>query len=701
MRIAVNLKKNYKAFISYSHSDARWGAWLHNALESYRTPKRLQREVSLHGAVPATLSPIFRDQEELASAYDLTKSIRNALEQSESLVVICSPEAARSRWVNREIEYFKQLGRSERIFCLIVAGDPTAINSAADCFPPMLRKSFDANGQPTEAVVEPVAADVRPHADGKRLARQKIIAGLLGVSLDELRRREQHRRNRRLVAATAGSLGVSVITLLLAINATLARNQAQQRQQQAEELLTFMVGDLRDSLQPLGRLDLLESVGQQAQEYFRTVAVDSLTETELLRQAEVLTQLGTIRFEQLQYAEALSAFTDAYERTAALLQAQPTDGERLFNRSQAEFWIGFVAFRSGNMQVAEDWLTRYRDSTLALHELDPARDDWLLEVSYGHHNLATAQLEYGNLEEAARGFALEIEIIEQLISRNQDPVLMGDKADATSWLAEVALRRGNLEQALNYYQLSEDLMREAYEADARNANRLDDIAYAMLLVANTQASLGQLDQAVAHIRSAEEIFNTLIELDSNNLNWQRGKITSLVDSGFFHLNIGERQLAAENNQAADVMLNALEQDRRTDHNIRQLIARNELLKALLLAEEGDLDLAIERIEVGLSALTAIEALQLLTNEQAGLKAFLLSTQAQFHLTLNRSGAAGLLQEAGELLESRVETSRAPFLLDPWLRVVTLQRRTEQVDEISGLLAASRYTPLVRWPESGY
>jgi len=120
----------YKAFISYSHKDKKWGSWLHRVLEAYRTPKHL-----VNADTPTRLVPVFRDREEFASSPDLPGQIRQALENSENLIVICSPSSAKSRWVNEEIETFKKLGRSNRIFSLIVDGDPGAVNTDLDCFP--------------------------------------------------------------------------------------------------------------------------------------------------------------------------------------------------------------------------------------------------------------------------------------------------------------------------------------------------------------------------------------------------------------------------------------------------------------------------------------------------------------------------------------------------------------------------------------
>jgi eukaryotic-like serine/threonine-protein kinase len=114
----------YKAFISYSHQDKKWGDWLHKKLETYRVSKGLIGKQTGVGVVPKRLFPIFRDREELPTSSKLGEVIAQALQESSHLVIICSPRSAKSQWVNEEIKYFKRLGKAERILCLIVDGEP-------------------------------------------------------------------------------------------------------------------------------------------------------------------------------------------------------------------------------------------------------------------------------------------------------------------------------------------------------------------------------------------------------------------------------------------------------------------------------------------------------------------------------------------------------------------------------------------------
>jgi hypothetical protein len=105
----------YWAFISYSHADKPFADWLHRSLERYRVPKQIFSQSVGLVEIPKRVFPIFRDREELPASADLSHRINEALRLSRSLIVICSPNSARSRWVNEEIRFFKSLGREDRV----------------------------------------------------------------------------------------------------------------------------------------------------------------------------------------------------------------------------------------------------------------------------------------------------------------------------------------------------------------------------------------------------------------------------------------------------------------------------------------------------------------------------------------------------------------------------------------------------------
>jgi len=188
----------YWAFISYSHQDDAVAGWVHRNIERFRVPRRLIGRPSRDGTMPSRLAPVFRDREELPGASNLGEKISDAIQRSRYLIVVCSPHAAVSHWVNEEIRLFKSLGREDRVLAVIVDGEPGA--SAAkgkgllECFPEALRFHVEPDGTITDQPTEPIAADFRKGKDGRSRGLLKLLAGILDVGFDELRQREQRRR---------------------------------------------------------------------------------------------------------------------------------------------------------------------------------------------------------------------------------------------------------------------------------------------------------------------------------------------------------------------------------------------------------------------------------------------------------------------------------------------------------------------------
>ena len=223
----------YKAFISYSHYDKRTVDWLHRKLETYRIPRSLVGKKTQTGKIQKRLYPIFRDREELPTANELASVIKNALENSSHLIVICSPNSVKSKWVNEEVKYFKQLGRSGNIFCFIIDGFPNISDADnhedRECFPAAVRYEIDKDGNLTSNSIEPIAADCREERDGKKNAIIKLIAGLIGVGFDQLKQRDQARNQKKLLGLSTFSLALVAIMSALTLRALEQQTEAEKQ----------------------------------------------------------------------------------------------------------------------------------------------------------------------------------------------------------------------------------------------------------------------------------------------------------------------------------------------------------------------------------------------------------------------------------------------------------------------------------------
>ena len=152
-------KHQYEAFISYSHTDKAMAVWLQRSLERLRIPRHI---ASLQGRASNRFRPVFRDEDELTTSVDLPETLRNVLSDSRNLIVICSPAAAQSPWVEQEVSSFRGLGDPTRVFCVLVGGDPDQLES---CFPPSLREGG-----------VPLAVDLRPDGEQRSIGLLRIAA---------------------------------------------------------------------------------------------------------------------------------------------------------------------------------------------------------------------------------------------------------------------------------------------------------------------------------------------------------------------------------------------------------------------------------------------------------------------------------------------------------------------------------------------
>lgn len=698
--------RRYRAFISYSHGDTRLAMRLHRALEGYRVPKRLRGSSGEFGPVPERLSPIFCDRDELASSADLGERVRDALLDSDALIVVCSPQAARSRWVNEEVLAFKRQGGGRRICCVIVDGEPNS-GDARECFPPALRFELEADGSLGSRPAEPIAADLRRGKDGPRRAQLKLIAGLLGIGFDTLRQREAQRRHRRVLAIAIASCAGMALALVLAASAWIERNNArrqqavaeaasrdaERRQMQAEGLLGFLLDDLRPKLEKVGRLDLLTSVDDKAASYFAGLDPRDLNDNTLARQAQTLTAIGQVRLSQGKFREALESFQYAYARSNALVDRHPGDGARLFDRGQAEYWVGYVNWQSRDLDQAQVWLTTYRDTSRAAYALDPANVDWEHELAYGDHNLAVLELERGQLDAAAAAFERARATFESVLAKSpDDPQLMFDVADETSW-------QGNAQEQLGQLGRASELLAEKSERlrsiSARNPNEPKwkvEWSTAQAMQSELLRVRGKYPEAYSVANEAAERMKPLTVLDPSNKEWSQDYLYALLIRAAARVGTGKLADAQADLALAQPLLDGLAQTEAQDRHVRRDVLDAGSLRILL---------ALRGTGSAAGVLPALERSSDATPRSAEDAGRYALNQVAAALAARAAGRASdaevYLSTARTVLEPLARTSAYWRVLDPWVRLNLLSGDRVEAERCVALLAASGYVPLFPWP----
>ena len=174
--------RKYAAFISYNHEDVKVAKWLQRRLEAYKLPVEIHNEFD----DSRYLRPVFRDRSDLNGGI-LTDEIREHLEQSKYLIVICSPNSAKSKWVSDEVEAFIHWGRLANIIPYIVDGTLYS-DSEDECLPAYL-KSYTKEHPDKELLC------IDSRENGRHSAFIRVVSRVLGVSYDSL----WHRYNRERI----------------------------------------------------------------------------------------------------------------------------------------------------------------------------------------------------------------------------------------------------------------------------------------------------------------------------------------------------------------------------------------------------------------------------------------------------------------------------------------------------------------------
>ncbi|HEY9110654.1 MAG TPA: toll/interleukin-1 receptor domain-containing protein [Rhodanobacteraceae bacterium] len=695
---------SYRAFISYSHRDKAWADWLHKALETYRVPSRLVGTKTANGEIPRRLNPIFRDREELASATDLGHEVNEALAQSENLIVLCSPASAASRWVNEEVLAYKRMARAGRIFCLIVDGEPNATDmpgrEAEECFCPALRFKLDANGQPTIERTEPIAADVRPGQDGRHGAKLKLIAGMLDVGFDALVHREAQRRRHRLLTITAASLLGMAVAAGLAITAYIARNEARERQAQTEQALNYMLGDLHDKLKGVGRLDLMASVTDKALALFAASKPGSLTDDELTQQSRALVQIGQIRLDEGRYEPAMDAFRSAYQRSVELTARYPDNGRFLFDRAQAEYWIGYVYWQQRDLDQANEWLIRYRDSTLALVKIDQHNQDWQLESMWGEHNVAVLALDRGNLDTAQSGFEAELKVKEEIAhARPHDADLASQVADTVSWLGNVAEQRGDLANAQRLFGEQVRRLAELRSRHPEDFRWLAKWANAQEVLAASLDTTGRHDESLRALAAADDGLKTLTKHDPGNVPWRVTLASVQIRRASHAFAAGQLAPAEQLLSIAMDNLHTLEPSTAIKGNreIDRALSRGWLLRARLAWRRDNLRAATAAANESFAEARKGMAGHTVDNGNLADQADALLVLGSIQQAQSPGTPPPAWAEARTLLAGRARVSYYWRVLDPWVRLCRLTGDTVCAQAAFDRLNASGYVPPQPWP----
>ncbi|MBQ2190064.1 MAG: toll/interleukin-1 receptor domain-containing protein [Paludibacteraceae bacterium] len=205
----------YFAFISFQSTDAKEAVHLQHTIERYRLPAVLCRQ---NASIPKHIKPLYCYLNDMHAGEELMLELKSRMERSRYLIVVCSPKAARSAYINSGIDYFVSLGRRDSIIPVIVSGVPYSGNPETECFPEALRRHFPKHPDPLQ---DHSILGINIHEAGIGSRRQAydramlmVVARMLQLDFDGLLLRDrQRRRTRRIIATVAAMLIAAALGL--------------------------------------------------------------------------------------------------------------------------------------------------------------------------------------------------------------------------------------------------------------------------------------------------------------------------------------------------------------------------------------------------------------------------------------------------------------------------------------------------------
>jgi eukaryotic-like serine/threonine-protein kinase len=365
-----------------------------------------------------------------------------------------------------------------------------------------------------------VAEDLRRFLDG-----EAVEAYADRLTYRWARFAARHRRLLTVAGVSALLLAAAlVVAAVMGVSAVRANARADQRRAQAEELIDFMLLDLRGKLQPVGRLDLLDDVGERALRYFGAVPESELTDGELAHRSTALHQIADVRIQLGDLEGAERPLAESLELARALAARDPDNPDRLFGLGQSEFWAGYAHWERGDLAAARPHFEAYEEVSERLVALEPGRADWRAELSYAHSNLGSLLQAQGDLPGALDRFRRTLAIDETLTAEAEGSPEEGDRrfdlALTHNTVGVVLERMGRLDEAVEHYRADLAIRRALDERDPENRRWREFLGTSHQYLGGLHLARGELGAARRHLEPSRRIFTALVAHDPDNTAWR-------------------------------------------------------------------------------------------------------------------------------------------------------------------------------------
>ena len=343
---------------------------------------------------------------------------------------------------------------------------------------------------------------------------------------------------RRRALAAVGAAFAAFILLVISIvmwrTSDSARRVANNARDQADTLIDHMLRDLREKLEPVGRLDALAEVVEWAKEYLDKQPTHLDTKPRLLQRRLMLNNLGDVLVAQGKLRDAQHAYEQGLE-TANHLPEQDTSSADC-QRELATAWqkIGATRKAQGDLKGATEAYGHDFDISQRLFDqnrADPIRErdlalssHRLREVLLAHGELRGPIRVWGNLIQipAANAYANYLKLCRKQVDEDPtDPKKQRELARSWTKEGEMCEQRGDIQGAAEAFDHSLQISLLLAEQDEGNTVRQHELGISWENVGRARQAQGDLNAAADAFMTAWKISESLASRDQGNAEWQR------------------------------------------------------------------------------------------------------------------------------------------------------------------------------------
>jgi len=380
--------------------------------------------------------------------------------------------------------------------------------------------------------------------------------------------RERDRATRRRLLKRVGVIGLAVATaatVLAAVlidgqrrDAELARSRETEQRARAEDLAAYMLGDLRDELQPLGRLDLLRKVASKSLEYYEDSPAEALTANDRHARGLALGNIGDVLQDSGEMGAAEKLYLESVEILKGLVAGDPSNRVWQRDLSVGRNRLGDVRQETGNLRSA---LALYREALASRRSLaDAAPDDLLAQddIARTVERVGDVLIRLGDREPATEAFGEGLAIRRRLVADAPGESKWWD-ALATSLVkvGDTRTKTGDLPAALECYDDAHEILTQLISETPRSSTRREALAGCVFRIGYVREEKGDRAAALARYRQSLAIYRGLGAGDPNHAWWQRNIALSLDRVADLLEETGDRDTVLEHYREAQEIRRAI------------------------------------------------------------------------------------------------------------------------------------------------